>query len=186
MILTGSSGAAAALPFSLVNTTTGAGKLAHAWVDAGAGLTAEFKVRLAGGAYANATISRIIEIGGGNYEYQLTAGESATAGKVYYYPNVAGHDGDLLAVRWEDVVVAAAAPTAIEVRDAILNYSHDTGLTIKGAFRRMDAVLAGKATGLLGLVARYYRRDGITVAVQADQVPTLGTRQTTNVTGSES
>jgi len=117
MILPGSSGAAAALPFSLILTATGAGVAAYAWVDSGDGTTAGLKVQCPSGTpgtYVNATIARIVEIGGGNYEYQLSAGESADPGKVYYYPNVALHDGDALTARWEDIVdVAAAAGDAV-------------------------------------------------------------------------
>ncbi len=78
-----------------------------------------------------------------------------------------------------------AGVTTTTIRDAILNYSHDTGLTIKGAFRRMDAVLAGKATGLRSTIARFFMRDGTTVAVEATQDVANGTRATPTITGSE-
>lgn len=79
-------------------------------------------------------------------------------------------------------IVSAAANT---VRDAILNYAHDTGVTIKGAFRRMDAFTSGKATGMKGAIARFFMRDGSTAAIRATQDVSAGTRTAADVTGSE-
>ncbi len=107
-------GAEAALPFSLVVTSTGLGTAGHVWVDAGGGLTAQFKVQCPSGTpgtFVNAAIARIVEIGGGNYTYQLDAGESADPGKVFYYPNVALHDGDELNADWEDIVDIGSGAT---------------------------------------------------------------------------
>lgn len=67
----------------------------------------------------------------------------------------------------------------------LMAYSHDTGLTILGAFRRMDAVLSGKATGLKGVLARFFMRDDATAAVSAVQDTNAGTRDAASVTGSE-
>ncbi|MBA3457110.1 MAG: hypothetical protein H0T42_28765, partial [Deltaproteobacteria bacterium] len=39
--------------------------------------------------------------------------ESATAGKAYYYPNVAAHDGDALTARWEDIVAVSGADPVV-------------------------------------------------------------------------
>jgi hypothetical protein len=107
---------------------------------------------------------------------------AATAAAVwnaaYASYNSAGTFGEFV----QDLV---AGPTATQIRDAILDYSHDTGLTIKGFFRRLDALAAGKATGLRGTVARYFMRDGTTEAIEATQDVSLGTRQAADVTGSE-
>lgn len=117
MIYKSSSGSSAGLPFSLILTATGAGVTGRVWTDAGSGLTAELKVRLPGGSYTNATISRIIEIGGGNYEYQLTAAESANTGIVYYYVNLASHEGDILTARWDRIVEVSRGSLAQDARD---------------------------------------------------------------------
>lgn len=176
MILTTQSGIAAALPFSLINTSTGAGKTAHAWVDAGSGLTAELKVRLPGaGSYTNATISRIVELGGGNYEYQLTAAETATAGKVYWYPNVAGHDGDELTSRFDDVV--SMATLANFIRDTILDTALDTGRTLRGFLRKSYAWHFGKVTGMKSSTVTVYKADGTAIEHTVTQDIAAGTRQ---------
>ncbi len=142
MIIPGASGAEAALPFSLVLTATGAGVAGYAWVDAGGGLTAGLKVQCPSGTpgtYVNATISRIVEIGGGNYEYQLSAGESADPGKVYYYTNVALHDGDALSARWEDIVDVGGGVATALLEDTVVLGSH----TLGDLTRLFTAVLAG-------------------------------------------
>lgn len=105
MIIAGSSGSAAALPFTLALTATGAPVTGKVWTNVGGGVTDELKVRLPGGAFADAAISRIVELGGGAYEYRLTDAETASPGKVYYYPNVVGVDGDQLTARYEDILV---------------------------------------------------------------------------------
>ena len=83
------------------------------------------------------------------------------------------------------VGVPLAAAAASLVVSTLMAFSHDTGLTIKGAFRRMDALAAGAATGLVGTLAKFFMRDGTTAALTASQVPTAGTRSTADVTGSE-
>jgi len=82
-------------------------------------------------------------------------------------------------------VVTMATAAANTVRDAIMNYAHDTGVTIKGAFRRLDSLIAGKATGMKGAVAKFFMRDGITEAISAPQDTAAGTRSTATVAGSE-
>lgn len=106
MIPKDATGAAAELPFSLVNSTTGAGTASHSWNDVGSGLTDELKVQLPDGVgtWVNATIAQIVDRGSGNYGYQLAAGESDVAGIVSIYPNVSGHDGDALSARWDRIV----------------------------------------------------------------------------------
>lgn len=128
MIPVGSSGKKAALPFSLVNTSTGLGTTAKVWNNVGGGLTDELKVWFPStGAYGNATIARIVEIAGGNYQYEPIATETSTEGVVYYYPNVAGHDGDALNAKWERIAsegviesgtAQAGAATSITLRAA--------------------------------------------------------------------
>lgn len=52
--------------------------------------TGEVLVRLPGGVYANADISRVVEKGYGDYALQLTDAQVATAGKVYLRASVSG------------------------------------------------------------------------------------------------
>lgn len=82
-------------------------------------------------------------------------------------------------------VVTIATAAANTIRDAFLNFSHDTGVTIKGAIRRLDALATNKATGLKGALARYFMRDGTTAAISAAQDTAAGTRGAADVTGSE-
>lgn len=97
-------------------------------------------------------------------------------------------DGVITAAKFAaDAITSTVLATsaAQKVRDSLLTYSHDTGVTVEGLFVRLDALLGGKATGLLSTLARFYRRDGVTVAFEANQNVTLGTRATATVTGSE-
>ncbi len=80
-------------------------------------------------------------------------------------------------------ITSTAANTII---NTLMAFSHDTGLTIKGFFRRLDAMAAGKATGLKSAIARFFMRDGTTSAIQANQDVAAGTRSAADVSGSES
>jgi hypothetical protein len=179
MIDVGASGAQAELPFSLYDDSTGAPVTGHSWVDAGGGLTAELQLRVPAGSYTNSTIANIVEWGNGQYALQLTSGETATAGKVAIYISISG-----VSAQFGPEEIRSSS-TATAVRDAILDYSHDTGLTIRGFFRRLDALAAGKATGLRGTIARYFMRDGTTEAIEATQDTSLGTRAAADVSGTE-
>ncbi len=78
-----------------------------------------------------------------------------------------------------------ALPTAGEIVDALMDFSHDTGVTMLGLFRRLEATISGKATGLRSTVARFFMRDGTTPATQATQDTDAGTRVVADVSGSE-
>ncbi len=80
---------------------------------------------------------------------------------------------------------ALAADAVTEIVAGFMAFSHDTGLTIKGFFRRLDALASGKATGLRSSVASYFMRDGSTEAIEAVQDSVQGTRAVADVTGSE-
>lgn len=82
-------------------------------------------------------------------------------------------------------VVTIATAAANTVRDALLNFSHRSGRTVKGFIRRLDALASGKATGLVGAVATFFQPDGTTTEYSADQDTTAGTRATADVTNSE-
>lgn len=172
MIDVGASGAQAEIPFSLYDTTTGAPILAHSF-SAG-----EVKVKLPGVAYANATVGNIVEWGNGQYVLQLTALETANPGKVSIYISIAG-----IAAEYGPEEIRAS--TINDIIAALMAYEHDTGATFLGLLNRLDALVAGKATGLRGTLARYYMRDGTTVAIEAVQDVATGTRATGTITGSE-
>lgn len=86
-----------------------------------------------------------------------------------------------------NVVTAAALATdaVTEIVAGLMAFAHDTGVTVKGLFRRLDAFVAGKATGLNSATAKFFMRDGATEAINATQDTTAGTRSTATVTGSE-
>lgn len=115
---------------------------------------------------------------GGSVDAATVAGAVWNAARASYA--VADSFGE--GVNVADVLTAAANT----IRDAILNFSHDSGLTIKGFFRRLDALAAGKASGLIGTVAKFYMRDGDTEAISAAQDTDAGTRGAANISGSES
>lgn len=115
MITVGASGAAAELPFQLIETSTGNADDSHTWNDIGGGITDEFKVQLTGaipGTYSNAVIAQMVNRGGGAYGYQQTSLETATAGKAFFYPNIVGYDGSPKTARWEDVVQVSVGALA--------------------------------------------------------------------------
>lgn len=179
MIDVGASGAQAEIPFSLFDSTTGLPVLSHVFVNAGAGLTAEVKVRLPGGSFTNTTIANIVEWGNGQYALQLTALQTANPGKVSIYVVVSGATANYSP---EELKVSNAPANVIA---ALMAYSHDTGVTFHGLLTRLEALANGKATGLRGTTARYFKRDGVTVAINAVQDVASGTRATGDVTGSE-
>jgi hypothetical protein len=79
----------------------------------------------------------------------------------------------------------AALPTANNVRDAILGATLRTGRTLRGHWRRMDALFFGKNTGLLGSLVTGYQPDEATEEFTAAQNTTAGTREKATVTNSE-
>lgn len=84
MIHVGASGGEAPLPFDMLDAA-GDFVLGYVWNDIGGGLTDDLLVRLPGASlYTTTTVARITEHGDGGAHYELTAAESATAGKVYY------------------------------------------------------------------------------------------------------
>lgn len=61
----------------------------------------EVLIRLPGGAYANADVSRVVEKGYGDYALQLTDAQVTTAGKIYIRVSVTGAQPWS---SWEDIV----------------------------------------------------------------------------------
>ena len=134
----------------------------------------EVKIRVAGGSLVNANVANVVEIGNGDYALQLTSTESGTTGKAFIYVNVSGAQ---VYSGFEDI---------LDIAGILLAASHDTGRTVKGALRRMDALNSGKAVNLDGTAPEFYMADGVTVAITAVQDPVLGNRAAATVTGSES
>ncbi len=79
---------------------------------------------------------------------------------------------------------ATAADFGTEIATAVWAVAHESGRTILGVMRRLDAVFTGKATGLRGTLATFFRSDGTTKAIEFAQDTTAGTRdQATTVGG---
>jgi len=111
-----SSGSASAIAFSLYNDTTGAAITGHTWNDVGAGVTDELKFSCpATRAWTNVLIANITEWGLGQYEYQPTATDTATAGAVGVRAKTSLSS---LEVQWDRVVASA---TAASIADAVLD-----------------------------------------------------------------
>jgi len=79
----------------------------------------------------------------------------------------------------------AGLPTATQIRDALLAYALRSGRTVKGHLRRVDALLFGKATGLVGALATLYQPGGSTAEFTATQDTVAGTRAEVDTTTSE-
>jgi hypothetical protein len=75
--------------------------------------------------------------------------------------------------------------TTAAIAAAVMAYAHESGRTLLGVFRRLDALLTGKATGLLSSLATFYRADGVTKAIEATQNTTAGTRETASTVGGD-
>jgi hypothetical protein len=172
MIDVGASGAQAEIPFSLFDNTTGAPVTGHAWI------AGEVKVRVPGGSFVNATIGNIVEWGNGQYALQLTALQTASPGKVSIYVLVTGAQADYGPEEIKSSV-------ATDIVAALMAHEHDTGASFEGLCIRLDALIAGKATGLNAPFARYFKRDGTTAAIVAAQDTAAGTRGTGDISGSE-
>jgi len=71
------------------------------------------------------------------------------------------------------------------VPSGVWAFAHESGRTAKGVMVRLDALMTGKATGLLGVLATFFRSDGTTKAIEATQDPTLGTRSQASTIGGD-
>lgn len=80
-------GVAGVFPVFLANATdpiNGAPITGHSWA------TGEVQVCLPGGSYANADVTKISEVGLGNYELALSTAQTAARGKIYLIATVSG------------------------------------------------------------------------------------------------
>lgn len=90
----------------------------------------------------------------------------------------------------EGVVVSSLLTAAKDaIVASIMAFVIDSGgavpATVKGALRRIDAVVSGAATGLIGDVVRFFMRNGTAVATEHTQDVTAGTRSAGDITDSE-
>jgi hypothetical protein len=130
--------------------------------------------RATGTAYANAS-GTFAHVGDGLYRYIPADAEVAAA------------QGEAIAVLElkKTGFSTQFVPVPILYGADVLSYAHETGRTLLGVFRRLDALLTGKATGLLSTLATFYRPDGVTKAIEATQDTTLGTRSTASTVGGD-
>jgi hypothetical protein len=131
---------------------------------------AEVQVSKNGGAFVNGAGS-VVEVGGGAYYYEATAGEVDTEGWLML-----------------KVVNTGSAPGPISTtdiqrrsEDRMAAWVHDTGRTFIGLMGRVEAFISGKATTLNGANAAFFRADGVTVSFTAPQDVTLGNRTAADV-----
>jgi hypothetical protein len=144
--------------------------------------------RATGTAYANST-GTFAHVGDGLYRYipadaevQASDGEAVAVIKL----KKSGFSTQFVPVPIiynSPDTIQTAATTAIAA--AVMAYAHESGRTILGVMRRLDAMLTGKATGLVGTLATFYRADGTTKAIEATQDTTLGTRVAASTVGGD-
>lgn len=169
MIIKGNTGSKAEVLIRLFDSTTGAAITGRVWA------TGDVKIYLPDGvAWIDATVANIVEKGRGYYALRLAAAETDVAGKILL-------DLDTVAVpaasphSWEDDIIDGA-----DILAGILSIVHDNGgpepATLGGLFYRLEALAAGKATGLNQSVVTFYGRDDSTVAMTTDQDVATGTR----------
>lgn len=129
---------------------------------------AELQLSKAGGAYANCA-GTATEIGLGSYYYELTTGEVNTLGMLILRANKSG----ATVYKFFDEVITA--PSTITVAD-VWNFAHLSGRTAKGVLKRLDQLITGKHTGLIGALWTLFDTDDTTVLVQATQNISTGAR----------
>ncbi len=111
---------------------------------------------------------------------------AGSAGAVLHTANSGTHISDTV---WDEQVAAhlVAGSTGATLHSAnsgsltannVWAFAHESGRTTKGVMRRLDALMTGKATGLLGTVYALFAPDGTTKLVEATQDVDLGTRET--------
>jgi hypothetical protein len=130
--------------------------------------------RATGTAYANST-GTFAHVGDGLYRYIPADAECAVA------------EGEAIAVIKikKTGFSTQFIPVPILYGADVLSYAHETGRSLLGVFRRLDALLTGRATGLLSSLATFYRADGATKAIEATQNTTAGTRETASTVGGD-
>ncbi len=72
---------------------------------------------------------------------------------------------------------AVAADAATKIGASLLATVLDGARTVKGALVRLNALTIGKATGLHGPTAAFFKADGVTKAIEATMNEAAGTRE---------
>lgn len=130
---------------------------------------AEMQISKNGAAFANGTGS-VTEVAGGAYYYECASGEVDTEGFVFLKIANSGSS-----------VVISTVSIDIRSEDRMAAWIHDTGRTFIGLMGRLEAFISGKATGLVGSTASFYRADGTTVSLSAAQTVSTGARDAADV-----
>ncbi len=95
-------------------------------------------------------------------------------------------DSSVGAVAADAITAAAlAADVGTEIAAAVWAFAHEAGRTAKGVLVRLDALMTGKHTGLLGALWTAFRPDGSTKAIEATQDVAAGTRETASTIGGD-
>lgn len=185
MLLNEATASAARIPIEMVDEDSGAYTASLTFSGA------EVQISINGGAWANA-LGTVVEVGGagngaGSYYYPTDATERAARGYIELKVIKTGYKPwrylEPIEVIPTTTEIAAAVPTANQVRDAILGYTYRTGRTVRGLLRRLGASLE-KATGLLGTNAAFYKPDN-SAEWSVAQDPVLGTRGTVDLGDTE-
>lgn len=141
------------------------------------GLTLTITASKAGAAFASITPT-VTERTNGWYQLALTSSHTDTLGD--FALHITGASADAL-----DVMMQVVAYDEDSAHLGILSYAHETSRTLLGVFRRLDAFMTGKATGLVSSLATFYRADGATKAIEATQNTSAGTRETASTVGGD-
>lgn len=131
---------------------------------------AEVQVSKNGGTFVNG-LGTVVETGSGAYYYPADATEVDTEGYILLkIANTGSQPGPIIEVRIDK-----------RVEDRMAAWVHDSGRTFIGLMGRLEAFVSGKATGLTGAIARFYRADSTTVSFLANQNVGAGTRDAADV-----
>lgn len=134
MILKGASGKDAELPINLFNEA-GEPLEDHVWV------TGEVLLALPNGTFEDANVANIFQRGRGRYALRLTAFETSTTGSVQLDLDTTN---GYLPHSVSDQIHDIGSPVVA----SLMAFSHRSGRTVLGFFRRMDSLFFGKVTGL--------------------------------------
>lgn len=131
----------------------------------------EVQVSKNGAAFSNGA-GTVVEISGGAYYYEATAGEVDTEGWLLLkIVNTGSAPGPIISI-----------PIQKRPEDRMAAWVHDTGRTFIGLMGRLEAFVSGRATTLNGANAAFYRSDGTTVSFTAPQDVGAGNRTAADVT----
>lgn len=136
-----------------------------------------------GAAFASITPT-VTELANGWYSLALTTAHTDTLGDLALHITATSADPtDLLmqVVAYDMTDATALGLSRLDaaissVATSVWSFAHQSGRTVKGAIKRLDQLLTGKHTGLLGSTWAMYDVDGVTKLVEAAQDTVAGTR----------